>query len=370
MNLRSMGCALPALLWTAFCVPAVSQYSQAGRQTIDSLLSSYISGHHVPSLSLSIVDHGEVILVKGFGQSDVENGVAASGDTVYRIASLSKPVTATAAMMLAESGKLELDAPIQKYCLAFPQKPWPITARELLSHQSGIRDYRNTQETLNTLHYNNLREALPQFAGDPLEFEPGTKMQYSSYGCVVLGCVIEGASGMAFNDYMQQAVFGPARMLATRLDDVFAISPHRARGYVLSADGTLQNAPFVDVSNKPPGSGINSTARDMGNFLAALFAGKLVSAATLESMLTPEKTRDGKSTIYGLGFFRGGPLSSYRGLKEAGHGGDQQGFSSTMYLLPSRQFGVVVLCNLEAENSSRDLIALSRAIFDATAAPQ
>lgn len=370
MKLRSIGCALRVLLWMGLCLPAVSPSAQTRTQTFDSLLSSYISGHHIPGLSLSVVDHGEVILVKGFGQADVENGVPASGDTVYRIASLSKPVTATAAMMLAESGKLDLDAPIQKYCPAFPQKPWPITARELLSHQSGIRDYRNSQETLNTRHYYGLRDALSQFAGDPLEFEPGTRMQYTSYGYIVLGCVMEGASGMAFNDYMRQAVFEPARMLATRLDNVFAIIPHRARGYVLSAGGTLQNAPFVDVSNKPPGSGINSSARDMGNLLAALFAGKLVSAATLERMLTPQKTRDGKSTIYGLGFFRGGPLSSYRGLEEAGHGGDQQGFSSTIYLLPSRQFGIVILCNLEAECNSQDLIALSRAMFDAIAAPQ
>jgi serine beta-lactamase-like protein LACTB, mitochondrial len=370
MSLRPTEHALRVLLWAAFCIPALSQSSPAVTQTIDSLLSSYIASHHIPALSLSVVDHGEVILVKGFGQADVESGVPASGDTVYRIASLSKPITATAAMMLVESGRLDLDAPIQKYCPAFPQKPWPITARELLSHQSGIRDYRNIQETLNTRHYDNLSDALSQFASDPLEFEPGTRMQYTSYGYLLLGCVIEGASGMAFNDYMQKAVFLPARMSATRLDDVFAIIPHRARGYVLSAGGTLQNAPFVDVSNKPPGSGINSTARDMGNFLAALFAGELVSAATLERMLTPQKTRDGKSTIYGLGFFRGGPLSSYRGLEEAGHGGDQQGFSSTMYLLPSRQFGVVILCNLEAENSSQDFIALSRAIFDAIAAPQ
>jgi CubicO group peptidase (beta-lactamase class C family) len=134
---------------------------------------------------------------------------------------------------------------------------------------------------------------LGQFAGDPLDFEPGTKMQYTSYGYIVLGCVLEGASGVSYDRYMRQAIFDPAQMPATRLDDVFAIIPHRARGYKLLGNGEVQNASFVDVSNKPPGSGINSTVRDMGAFVAALYSGKLVSKATLERMLTPSNTRDG-----------------------------------------------------------------------------
>ncbi len=188
-------------------------------------------------------------------------------------------------------------------------------------------------------------------------------MQYTSYGYVVLGCVMEGASGMSYEDYMRQAIFQPAEMRATRLDDVFAIIPHRARGYVRSSSGELQNAPFVDVSNKPPGSGINSSAEDMGRFVAALLSGKLVSPQTLTRMLTPADTRDGKATIYGMGFFLGGPLRKHRGLREAGHGGEQQGFTTLMYLLPEEQFGVVVLSNLEGQRPT-DLIELARKIYD------
>jgi len=331
---------------------------------INALLASYVSEHHVPGLSVAVIDGGRVILAQGYGLADVENRVPAGGDTVYRIASISKSISATAAMRLVEAGKLDLDAPIEKYCPDFPKKPWPITTRELLTHQSGIRDYRNDEETVNTRHYASIREALTQFANDPLEFEPGTKMQYTSYGYVVLGCVMEGAAGTSYERYMQQAIFEPAQMPATRLDDVFAIIPHRAHGYRISAGGELQNAIFVDVSNKPPGSGINSSAQDMGNFVAALYAGKLVSKATREQMLTPATTRDGKATIYGFGFFRGGPLGKYRELEEAGHGGDQQGFSSVLYLLPEKEFGVVILSNLEGQQSSLDFIGLSRKIYD------
>lgn len=295
--------------------------------------------------------------------------VPATADTVYRIASISKSITATAAMKLVEGGKLDLDAPIQTYCPDFPKKPWPITARELLSHQSGIRDYRNDEESINTRHYTSIKEALTQFASDPLDFEPGTRMQYTSYGYIVLGCVIEGASGTNYDRYMHQAIFDPAEMPATRLDDVFAIIPHRARGYGVSSTGELQNSVFVDVSNKPPGSGINSSARDMGNFVAALYSARLVSNTVRDQMLRPATTRDKKPTIYGLGFFRGGPIGMYRGLHEAGHGGDQQGASSVLYLLPERQFGVVILSNLEGQQNSQHFIELSRKIVDLVFSP-
>jgi serine beta-lactamase-like protein LACTB, mitochondrial len=181
--------------------------------------------------------------------------------------------------------------------------------------------------------------------------------------------VIEGASGPSYERYMHEAIFEPAQMPATRLDDVFAIIPHRARGYRITATGELQNAVSVDVSNKPPGSGINSNARDMGNFVAALYSAKLLPGTVLDEMLTPATTRDKKPTIYGLGFIRGGPIGKYRRLQEAGHGGDRQGVSGVLYLLPERQFGVVILSNLEGQQSSLDFSDLSRKIYD-TVSPQ
>jgi len=362
MTLQRTSAAL--LLLFAIGLPASGQISSEQSKAINGIVSAFVSDNHVPGLSVAIVDHGQAIFSQGYGLADVENSVPVTAETVFRIASLSKPITATAAMKLVEAGRLSLDEPVQKYCPAFPQKQWPVTVRQVLSHQSGIRDYRNDEETINTRHYASIKEALTQFAEDPLEFQPGTKMHYTSYGYIVVGCVIEGASGMSYSDYMRQAIFQPTHMPATRLDDVFAIIPHRAHGYKISSTGDLQNAVFVDVSNKPPGSGINSNARDMENFVAALYAGKLVSNVTLQQMLTAQKTADGKATICGLGFFRRGPIGTYRGLDEAGHGGDQQGFSSVLYLLPERQFGVVVLSNLEFEESSLHFIDLSRKIYD------
>lgn len=188
------------------CSSAIAQLTSSQTKAVDTLIASYASEHHVPGLSIAVVQNGHVVMTEGYGLADVENNVKAGADTVYRIASLSKSITASAVMKLVESGKIDMDAPIQKYCLAFPQKPWPITTRELISHQSGIRDYRNEEETVNTRHYASINEALAQFANDPLDFELGTKMQYTSYGYIVLGCVIEGASGTTYDRYMREAV--------------------------------------------------------------------------------------------------------------------------------------------------------------------
>lgn len=338
---------------------------------LDRLAAEEMASRHEPSLAISIVNDGQLVLAKGYGTSDVENNVPATADTVYRIASLSKSLTATAAMRLVEEQRLDLDAPVQKYCAAFPTKQWPITVRELLTHQSGIRHYKNDDESINTRHYASINEALTQdFAKDPLLFEPGTKFSYSSYGYIVLGCVMEGASGMSYATYMQQNIFAPAAMTSTRLDDIFAIIPHRARGYSIDKDGKLQNAILLDISNKPPGSGINSSARDLGLFMVALYGGKLVTPATWNQMITPAMTRDGKPTIYGYGWFVGGPLSAYHGLREVGHGGDVQGFAGVLYAIPEKEFAVVVLSNGENQEASTSTspVALERKIYDVVTA--
>ena len=364
MKILSSWLLLPAFLVS---LPIAVQQAPppAIERQVDRLAAEEMTSLHEPSLAISIVSDGKLIFAKGYGDSDVENNVAATADTVYRVASISKSLTATAAMRLVEEHKLDLDAPVQKYCPAFPTQEWPVTVREVLTHQSGIRHYKNDDESINTRHYTSLNEALTQdFAKDPLLFEPGTKFSYTSYGYIVLGCVMQGASGMSYATYMQQSIFGPAGMTSSRLDDVFAIMPHRARGYRIDKDGQLQNAILLDISNKPPGSGINSTAHDLGQFMVALYGGKLVTPATWNQMITPAKTCDGKPTIYGYGWFVGGPISTYHGLREVGHGGDVQGFANMLYAIPEKRFAVIVLSNGENEKASIEYIALARKIYD------
>ena len=171
-----------------------------------------MSRQNIPALSVAIAIDSRPSWSSGFGMSDLENFVPAKASTVYRLGSISKPITAVAAMQLVEKGKLDLDAPIQKYLPSFPQKPWPITARQLLGHLSGIRHYAGLEEVNSTRHYDD-RLTPPQiFQNDPLLFEPGTKYSYSTYGYCLLGAAVEAAADFKFVEYLRRNVFEPAGM--------------------------------------------------------------------------------------------------------------------------------------------------------------
>ena len=170
-------------------------------------------------------------------------------------------------MQLVERGKLDLSAPINKYCAAYPQKQalkdapdkhFSITVRQLLVHHSGVR-HNKTDEVLTTRHYNSVSEAIASFKDDPLVVEPETKYSYSTPGYTLLGCAIETASGMSYIDYLRENIFKPAGMTSTFVDDVYAIIPNRARGYRKTQAGEIQNAPLHDTSIKVPGGGLVTT---------------------------------------------------------------------------------------------------------------
>src|SRR4051812_32709074 len=241
---------------------------------IDQIVEQAREKDHLPALSVAIAMHGEVVFKKAYGYADLENNVAATTETLFRTASVAKPMTAVGALELAEQGKLNLDVPIQRYCPTFPEKPWPITARQLLGHLSGIRAYQN-REIFSTVHYANTIDGMSFFKNDPLLFEPGTKYEYSTYGYTVVGCVIEGASNTRYFDYMMEHVFGRAGMEHTVVDDVYTIIPRRARGYT-NLNGRVINAPLMDSSYKIPGGGLLSTAEDLVKFANAIMAGKLL----------------------------------------------------------------------------------------------
>ncbi len=197
---------------------------------IEAAIKDLMSRQHIPGLSIAIVTDHQLRWQQGYGLADVENSVPAKAATVYRIASTSKPITAVAAMQLAERGKLDLDAPIQKYAPSFPTKQFPITTRQLLAHLSGVRHYKPGEGEY-TYHYESLTDALSIFKDDPLKHEPGTQYTYTTFGYTLLGVVIEGASEMTFLDYLREHIFKPAGMQHTYIDDIYAIIPHRARGY-------------------------------------------------------------------------------------------------------------------------------------------
>jgi serine beta-lactamase-like protein LACTB len=163
-------------------------------EKVQTAISSEMARQGIPGLSVAIVTDHRIRWSNGYGLADLENFVPATPGTVYRLGSISKTITAVAAMQLVEKGKLDLDAPVQQYVPSFPQKPWPITTRQLLGHLSGIRHYQG-DEIDSTRHYVRLLDGLAIFRNDPLLDEPGTKFHYTTYGYTLLGCVIESAAG-------------------------------------------------------------------------------------------------------------------------------------------------------------------------------
>ena len=351
------------LAWTP--VPAQTPASLPDGKTakIEAAITAVMSSKGIPALSVAIVIDNALRWQKAYGLADLENSVPAKAATAYRIASVSKPITAVAVMQLAERGKLDLDAPIQKYVPSFPAKQWPLTTRQLLGHLSGIRNYKGNEND-STRFYSSLTEALSIFKDDPLDFEPATKFSYTTYGYTVLGTVIEAASGMSYIDYMRENIFRPANMSRTRADNVYDIIPNRSRGYGPKVygkfDGELRNAALADTSYKIPAGGLVSTVEDLANFAIAVQNGVLVKKETFEQMSVPQKTRDGKQTPYGLGWFIDG-IGERNGI--VWHGGVQQGATSMLFILPKERFAVVILTNLEG-GGRLGLEALSNQIAD------
>jgi len=173
----------------------------------------------------------------------------------------------------------------------------------------------------------------------------------------VLGCAVEGASGMSFPDYVRENVFKAAGMTRIQVDDVFAIIANRAQGYRRSPGGELRNSGLADTSYKVPGGGFISTVEDLAKFAIAMQTGALVKKETLDQMWTRQKTRDGKATGYGLGW----GISERNGMKEVHHGGAQQRVSTFLYTIPEKGLAVAVMTNLEGVGS---LANLSRQIAD------
>ena len=324
-------------------------------EAVCALIQAAMTRLGIPGLSAAVVMERRLRWSSSFGSADLENFVPAKNVTVYRLASLTKPITATAVLQLVEAGKVDLDAPIQRYVPAFPEKQWPVTVRHLLSHQAGIRNWTD-QEFHNTRRFASIGESLGPFKDDPLLFEPGARTQYTSLGYNLLGAVVEGVSGKPFLEYLHEHVFAPAGMDAARGDDALAIIPNRAAGYQMSAGGDLLNSPMSDTSNRTAGGGLVATAEDVARFAIAFQRGTLLKASTAQAAFGRQRTRDRKLTGYGLGWI----VASEGDRTEIYHTGGQPRVSTVLYMVPRSGVAVVLLCNLEGV--SNPLLALAREV--------
>jgi CubicO group peptidase (beta-lactamase class C family) len=281
---------------------------------------------------------GNVILDRGFGYADYELRVPNRPTNIFRIGSLTKPLTATATMALIEKRQLSLDDSVCRFVGRCPTAWADVKIRHLLSHTSGIPDLF---KAVPTAPLGDTRAAIDKAIQSTSQLDldsiPGTKYVYRNFNFMLLGYIIEIATGKSWIDVLQSTVFSPAGMTATAYDDVWAIVPQRARGYDVK-NGEPRNIAYKDHSAYAAG-GLRSTTHDLLAFANALVRGAIIQEATFQQMVTPVVDDYG----YGL------QIKQYFDERMFNHTGGIDGFASHLAVYPHKHLTIVVLSNVESE---------------------
>ena len=224
----------------------------------------------------------------------------------FRIGHVSKALTSAGVGVLREQAKLNLEAEIQTYVPSYPKKPWPVTLRGLMGHMAGLKHYSGEEADVPSEHCARAADAVPEFAADPLLFEPSTQYGYSTYGWVLVSAAVEGAAGEPFFSFMRSRVFTPLGMTDTMPDSVIEPIADRVTFYFprFSGDNAFGHelAKTVDYSCFAGAGAFLSTPSDLVTFGIAMNSGTLLEPATVKMLQTPQSLTSGKDIEYGLGW--------------------------------------------------------------------
>jgi CubicO group peptidase (beta-lactamase class C family) len=339
-------------LATVLCAAAPAQLPFDER--VDSLAAAAMVSGQLPGLQIGVARGGKVILARGYGLADIENGVPATSRTVYRIGSVTKQFTAAAIMQLVDEGRISLDDEITRFLPDFPTQGHRVTVHHLLTHTSGIKSYTSLPAWQKGMSLDMSHDELVGiFKNEPFDFAPGEQWRYNNSGYYLLGMIVEKASGQAFDDYLDEHIFRPNGMSGSSYCHERTIIPNRAEGYE-HQDGKLVNDGAISM-NTPGGAGaLCSTVTDLIRWTQALSAGRVVSPASYRKMITPASFGDGGTAIgrpgsaggetgYGYGLM----ISKLDGHRRIAHGGGINGFRTTLAHYPDDELVVTVLINAD-----------------------
>ncbi|MDX1502549.1 MAG: serine hydrolase domain-containing protein [Thermoanaerobaculia bacterium] len=271
-----------------------------------SLTRSVVAQGKLPGLSLAVAVGGEIVWAEGFRWAEQESRTPMTPATKLRIGELSETLTAAAAGLLSQRGLLDLDAPVRRYLPGFPEKPWPLTTRHLLSHTAGLRSHRGEGEIFRRTGCANDAERLAIFTGDPLRSPPGTEVSHSPYGVVLAGAVVAAAAGEPYLDFVRREILAPLGMDATTPDVAGRTGPGSAHLYypriMLNPRYGLQDAPTVDLSCVLAAGGFLSVPSDLARLGSAMMEGETLEPATVEELTTPVRLASGEATDRALGW--------------------------------------------------------------------
>jgi CubicO group peptidase (beta-lactamase class C family) len=333
-----IGILLPALALTWHTATADQHEDE-----VDRYVRAEMTRQKIPGLALLIARRGEPMRAAGYGLSNVELSVPVKPETIFQSGSVGKQFTATAVMMLVESGKLRLEDPLSKF---FPQSPawWhQVTVRELLSHTAGFTDYPKDFDLRKDYTEEEMLKIVQQI---PPAYPPGTSWSYSTMGYLTLGILIHRATGEFYGDFLTQRIFKPLSMSTTRIISEADIIPDRAAGYRL-VQGVLKNQEWASPTvNTTADGSLYFSVLDLAKWDAALYSEKLLKKTSLQQMWTVAALRDGKpnSGHYGFGWF----VESRNGHHVVEHEGQWQGFETQISRYLDDGLTVVVLTNLDS----------------------
>ncbi|MEM7553542.1 MAG: serine hydrolase domain-containing protein [Cyanobacteria bacterium P01_A01_bin.84] len=318
--------------------------------TANQAIKKYRAKYNVPGISVAIAKNGKIIYAEGFGWQNVEKKIKASNSTIYRLASVSKPITAILAMEMAEQNKLLLNKNIRAYLPEKLPQYHNYRIRELLSHQSGVRHYKKGQDPTKNAkkHYLRAQDAMQLFVKDKLVIEPRSNYKYSTHGYTVLAAAMEKTANKPFFRYTRDRFRGwGLKDLSPELAKIN--QTNRAQIYTLKNGKNLVSQ-RDDLSWKYAGGGYQSSAPDLARLSIRLLNGKIISKQSLNIMWTPQKSQ-GRTTRYGLGW---GVGTDEDGRKIVAHSGAQNGAASYWRIYPHEKVVVVVISNRRG-HKPRDL---------------
>jgi CubicO group peptidase (beta-lactamase class C family) len=315
---------------------AAAQAQGPHQARIDALMSRYAGDG--PGASLLVVKDGKPVIERGYGYANLEQHIKAGPETNYRLASVTRQFTAASILLLKQDGKLKLTDPVRKWLPELPASDDKITIENLLTHTSGLIDYENLIPADRTTQIDD-DDVLRMIASQHrLYFEPGSAHRYSNGGYVLLGLIVERASGMDLADFMKQRIFRPLGMDHTLMYEHHRgpKPANRAYGYSL-VDGKWTRTDQSVTSATRGDGGIYSNVADMAKWDAALYTDKLLDAESRQLAFTPKDPTDDPDVLYGFGWRLSGDTEW--------HSGESKGFRNVIIRWPRQHLTVVILSN-------------------------
>jgi serine beta-lactamase-like protein LACTB len=321
----------------------------AAKSNSSKLLAVALDSLKTPSISVAVGINNQVVWAKAVGYKDLEKQEMADINTKFRIGSSSKSITSVGLGKLIENRQINLDSGIRYYVPFFDAAKPRITVRQLASHSSGIRNYKD-KEFNSDAEYTSIEESMKVFMYDTLLFKPGEKFAYATYNYTVLSAAMEQVTKTGFLDYMQKTVFAPLDMKNTTADYKFRKIADKAEFYNYDAKaGKYKKAPEVNISNKWAGGGFLSTPSDLVKLGNALLSGKILSATTTAVLWTPQKLSNDK--INGINYAIGWKVDTVKlfngtkSVRQIHHGGSASGATAMFVLFPDYNMSVAMLAN-------------------------